>query len=1136
MIRFAYPNIINNDDFAGCGRYLTTDPNNFSIPPGHKLSDNPEVGNLSDIIEAVSLLAPEAFDSPLKIYEYKDVPSTPYKGASMGLAYFLALLRCASPLRWDENGYKGDIWCTGRIELAGNELFLKAVFSNLFPYKLQAFLRDTTARIFFIPLANMPFPSDDKRLFETQQVRVLSVEQLKDFSLADLDKGKTIVRIQAKELEALVGVLFSRASSAQQAVPSIFVPPANPYRGLFAFREEDSALFFGREEVIEKAVQAVQSHTMLGIIGASGSGKSSLVFAGLLPRLRALDPYVWGRWRILTCRPGDDPFMSLTIALLPYLEPEIDRSDVPLKAKNWAVQLKSGAITVSDMIAPLMNTNGNDTCFLLFFDQFEEVFTINSNSERQQLFLENLLLFVKNSGAANHSRFRIVLTMRADFLGKALNVCSSFSNALDSSHLLLAPMGQEELRSVIEKPASNCGIKLDDGLTERILQAVGDKPGNLPLLEFALSQMWSRMRPTPELRQEGVVGMLTHEAYDEIKGVEHALAAYAENVYHTFSELEQNRISVIFMQLISPGEGTEDTRRIALRRDIAVEDWKLVTQLADKRLVVTGNSKDTVELVHEALITHWQRLQKWIEQHRKFRTWQERLRTHMRHGNSSQSDPQDLLQGFRLTEAEQWLSARNAEHLLPEEADFIRRSLEKRDLELAKDEARRQRETEAVRARERIQRQAARRSKLFAVVLLTLTLLIGFFWRQERKQTQLAEQKTLEALSVSATALLLNDDELGALKAAIKAGALLQRQKNTHGLDEKVSRQFQQILNSIYEMNRFDGHSTQIFALTADPVSLLVVSADIEGQIILWDAAEGKQYNMLRESNEIVSDLRFSADGTVLVSGSFDGTIVVWNAKSGEVLRKFAGDTDMLFQAALSSDGKLIASGGQSGEIDIWDANTGDRVRRLPGHDGAVSILEFHPTRNQLFSSGDDGIIRVWDLENGSIVQEIAVATERVDCLAMSPDGLLLAVAGEDYVIRLWNSVSGQLLKTTFQGHSGQITSLAFRSDAKLLASGSEDGTVRLWRAEDGKELLSFNAHKGGVEVLSFVGPGNLLVSAGSETTTLKVWNLEKRPLAAGELPEMLSSACDWIGGYLRYNALVDETERTLCGGIKGGS
>ena len=256
-----------------------------------------------------------------------------------------------------------------------------------------------------------------------------------------------------------------------------------------------------------------------------------------------------------------------------------------------------------------------------------------------------------------------------------------FADALQEGSLLLGPMNRAELQAAVEKPAELQGAAFETGLIPRILDDVGEEPGNLPLLEFALSLLWERLDQ----------GWLTHDAYDEIGRVDGALARYAEEVYEALTPEHQQTAQRIFIQLVQPGEGTEDTRRVARRSELGEGNWPLVQHLADKRLVVTGRDaagQETVEVVHEALIRSWERLRDWIEDDRAFRLWQESLRAAMRQWQASDQDEGGLLRGAPLVTAETWQEERGAELSLAE-WDFINTSIVFRASEAERRERRR---------------------------------------------------------------------------------------------------------------------------------------------------------------------------------------------------------------------------------------------------------------------------------------------------------------------------------------------------------------------------------------------------------------------------------------------------------------
>ncbi|MBP5973335.1 tetratricopeptide repeat protein [Brasilonema sp. CT11] len=429
-----------------------------------------------------------------------------------------------------------------------------------------------------------------------------------------------------------------------------------PYRGLFHFGPDDAEFFFGREVFVEELFAATQNRNFIPVLGASGSGKSSVVLAGLVPKLQKT-----GYWKFTHFRPGSDPFHALALALVPLYTQDLDNTDKIIQARKLAQALGEGEIPLADVFAQI-HQNHPTQRVLLIADQFEELYTLCADQKTRHSFLDTLLASFQSSPGKTNV---LVATMRADFLGNALSY-PAFGDVLKTD-IKLRSMNHDELLQVIAKPAEKLGVTFEGGLVERILDDVEDEPGNLPLLEFALTQLWKERKGK----------QLTHAAYQHIGKVQGALARHADQNYGKLSAAQKEQARRIFIQLVHPGEGTQDTRRVATKAELGEERWKLVTQLADDRLVVTSQNaanQETVEVVHEALIRNWEELRQWMNADRSFRAWQERLRFAMLQWQKIQRDKGALLRGAVLTEAEKNLKQRR-EELSAGEQEFIQASI-----------------------------------------------------------------------------------------------------------------------------------------------------------------------------------------------------------------------------------------------------------------------------------------------------------------------------------------------------------------------------------------------------------------------------------------------------------------------------
>ncbi|MCA9220143.1 MAG: DUF1549 domain-containing protein, partial [Planctomycetales bacterium] len=477
-------------------------------------------------------------------------------------------------------------------------------------------------------------------------------------------------------------------------VPSSASGASNPYRGLFTFREEDAADFFGREEFIDQLITAVYQRPLAAVVGPSGSGKSSVIHAGLIPVLRQEHG-----WIIATFRPGRRPYHALAGALMPLFEAEQSETDRLLAVGRLADGLEQVPLPLMEVLERIRERQNGDppqgspARFLLVIDQFEELYTLGAEAAFRERFLDTLLKAVFDQQHRPSPSFTLVFALRADFLGQML-AYRPLADALTDGDAKLGPMRRAEMTRAIVNPAHLRGVAFEPGLVARILDDVHEEPGGLPLLQFALDMLW--------MEQEE--NQLSHRAYERIGRVHGALARHAETVYADLNERDQPLARRIFVQVVRPGLSTEDTRRLATRSEIGDEAWSLVQRLADSRLLVTNRDdagQETVEVVHEALIRGWQRLQDWLRTDREFRLWQERLRGAMAQWGASQYDNGALLRGRPLSEAEGWLVDREAD-LSTTESEYIQASIDYRDERRAEaariQEEQRQRELAAARS------------------------------------------------------------------------------------------------------------------------------------------------------------------------------------------------------------------------------------------------------------------------------------------------------------------------------------------------------------------------------------------------------------------------------------------------------
>ena len=913
------------------------------------------------------------------------------------------------------------------------------------------------------------------------------------------------------------------------------IPPC-PYRGLFAFREKDAPFFFGREAFTVQLVEAVQQQSLVAVLGPSGSGKSSVVNAGLIPRLRqttASSPV--DNWHIASFRPGDRPFHTLAAALLPYLQSGLSTTDSLVESNKLGEALGKGETHLTEIIARLVEQHHQadaQSRLLLVIDQFEELYTLCPQPRLRHHFLDELLkaveagrafksgVFTHRSATVTRLPVSIVLTMRADFLAQALTH-RDFADALQAADIKLGPMTRQELERAVENPAGRQGVLFEKGLAARILDDVGEEVGRLPLLEFALTSLWDK--------QQG--GLLTHEAYEASGRVEGALAYHANEVFNALNPAEQIQARQIFIQLVRPGEGTEDTRRLAARAELGEANWALVQRLADARLVVTGRNsagQETTEVVHEALIRGWEQLRSWMSADRTFRAWQERLRQALQQWQASGQDEGALLRGTLLAEAEGWLHERK-NNLSQAEQSFIQAGVALRERQKAAQE----------RQRRRVMAGLATGLIITAiglVLMVGLAGMAGLNWRSARQaQTEAiaaAERADAEAQRAEGEAQRAEDEAQRAEAAAAEA----EQQRRTafarqlmgqaDGLaavqpdlalllsleaariDPHLQQETRHSLLTALETNPrlttyLRGHLGDVEDVAFSPDGKILASAGTADEaIILWDIETGQPLGRpLAGHTAHVLTVAFSPDGKLLASGGDDKTVILWDVQTGRLLERLTGPTEWVRSVAFNRNGTLLASAGGGQKIIIWDVQSRRQLGSpLEGHTNGVRRVVFSPTNDTtLASAGDDHTIILWDVAARQQLGTLNGHTDWVLGLAFNPDGQTLASGSRDNTIILWDLTRrpypqrGQPLAA----HTNSVLGVAFSLDGQTLASSSWDKTVRLWDVRNPDDPAPLGAplsgHSDGVFSLTFNPQnGQQLVSAGADDTII-VWNLAAR-------------------------------------------
>jgi len=932
-----------------------------------------------------------------------------------------------------------------------------------------------------------PWPGAGQR----QLMRLLALSGRREAALAQY---QTYCQLLAEELgvepsaatrelyELLSGGEWPADASVSGAILEREVVAADPcpYRGLAAFREEDAPFFFGREGFVGQLAEAVKKRSMVAVIvGSSGCGKSSTVFAGLLPRLRNE-----GGWLITGFRPGSWPFKAQAAALLPFLEPDEAHC--------------KGELTLKQAVERVLESNPEASRLLLVVDQFEELYTLCPEPEMRRRFLDELLAAVGTCQESRPAPFVLLLTLRADFMGQAL-AHRPFADALQDASLLLGPMTREELCSAIERPALKQGAVFETGLVERILDDVGEEPGGLPLLEFALTLLWEQQS----------YGWLTHAGYEQIGRVEGAVARYADEEFGDLDEGEQESARKVFVQLVRPGEGTEDTRRVASRVELGEANWRLVQHLADRRLVVTGRDatgQETAELVHEALMRGWGQLRGWMDADRAFRVWQERLRAALRSWQASDRDEGALLRGAPLAEAEGWLAERGSE-LGDAEQSFIQAGMALRDRRTTEREMRRQRELEAARKLAAVESQRAeerarsagrlrRRAVYLGLALIAALIAAGVAGVLWNRSANLAAEKA----AIASTAQVASTRALAEGAAAQTAQALEAAQRataqvaSTQAVGERAIAETAQAQESA---QKAAAQAEAVARATAEAVALqereealrqasIGLAAEAELQLLgprperavllALEAVENYPYTWQAENalsqavfeHKLLLDLRHegyvnygsvSPDETRIATASDDYTARVWDLATGELLFVLEGHGDWVNRVFWSPAGDRLLTASTDGTAKVWDDTTGKELYTLEGHEGYYAEWSPDGTLILTYRETGDNVATVWDAATGARLHALSGHDGRVTAFnGWSPDGDRIATGSQDGTAKVWEAATGEE-QLTLSGHDATVTRAEFSPDGSSIATSSFDGTARIWDATSGEHLLTLPGH-----------------------------------------------------------------------------
>jgi WD40 repeat protein len=946
-----------------------------------------------------------------------------------------------------------------------------------------------------------------------------------------------LTAIDASDPDSWPAVIGQLCAALDHPPPAATAAPACPYPGLAPFGPREMGQFFGREAEVDAMARHLRHHDLLLVVGPSGSGKSSLISAGLLPALRAGRYAPPQEWVIRKLRPSDPQLRIFTAARPP------------------------NPAHVHTLIDTLMASSAGASRVLLVIDQLEELFTQVDRAAQRRYFGALQLL-------RRDPRCTLLMAMRADFYPDLMD--SPLWPIPPSQRIELAPLQGEALERAIRAPAERCAVQIEPRLIERLLRDAADEPGAQPLVQEAMVLLWGRMR-------RRYIALADYERLGSggRTGLAAAIATRADATMAQLSAAEQAIACRILLRLVQFGEGRADTRRHLPRAalhapaDSPALFARALQHLVDSRLLTLSGFADPnsngrgatptgevyVDIAHEALLEGWPTLRRWIESRREDEQARRRLEARAAEwaGRSRQGG---LLDPVELAEAERWLARSEAGELghsqqllqlIEASQAAIRRVAEAEEearrkvveaAQLLAEERQERLEAAQLLVQERegrltVQRRANRRLR-WMVAGLTLAVVSALLLAAyARDQARVAVGRQLAARADG-----LRDDQLDlAMLLGIEAfvGA---------GISEARDSLIAAHERSPYLVAFLRRHSGEVNSVSYSQEGALLASAGClpgeagscgGGGIFLWEAASGRPAGVLANglpgpiyrtaagpdgrllaaascyeqdaqrgcragaltlfdlatraadgpplvghSSEVYA-VAFSRDGQSLASGARDGSIILWDVAARQARAVIAGaHAGRVASVAFSPDGALLASASWDRSVKIWQAATGAPLLTLPDvHKDVVRAVQFSPAAGpaMLASADLDGVVALWDLSAQPPLRwQLAGHRDQIRGLAFSPDGQLLATGSRDKRIILWNVATGARVGPELVGHTDSVNSLDFSPDGQTLASAGQDALVILWRLGSQRPLLG---HPGSVQSAVLSPDGSLIVSAG---------------------------------------------------------
>ena len=832
----------------------------------------------------------------------------------------------------------------------------------------------------------------------------------------------------------------------------------NPYKGFKAFQRQDSRDFFGRTQLVSELLDDLGDKLQrnlprfVSLIGASGSGKSSAVMAGLLPALSTGMLHSSDTWTILpTMRPGEHPIENLAAVIHGGL------SSASIKEITSDLSDRRGLHIFGQ-------TLGSENKLVLFIDQFEELFTVTSTEEERAHFID----LITTAASENGGNVIILSAMRADFYDRPMNYPGL--GDLIKHHIPMFPMSVDELYDAVRKPAQLVGLKFDEDLVAELIFEVRDEPGSLPLLQFTLDKLYQQ--------RENMT--LTIDTYNSlggnVGGIKGVLVKQADSIYNSLNSSQRAIFQRVLLKLVEVRDETVTKKQVE-RSDLELAEvssdqiTNVLSTLSssENRLIVASGSIHTsdhgtetyYEFSHEAILSHWERLANWIADKREdLRFGSQLLSDAKAWENTDKSDDSYLVRGTKLAQAIEWQENSDPNSL---QKEFISKSIiadQKRQRELQEQ-------------RDRQLRQARFIAGSFAIFLVIAIALTIFAFDRQNQASKSAEKAAANAATSDANLLrsleiraqnlaslanqeLSNGNPAAALSLALQAGENypeIYSEQAHYALLSALSSPVQQRLHLVHE-NTVNG-------ATWNNESIEILSWSQDGTARVWDSNSGDlKFSLVHDTS--VWGAEWSPDYEMIATRLPNGEVHIWNAKTGEHIFEFRhGSNNAVRWMEWHQDSAKILTTTSNGNVYVWSTDSGQNLGILEpeSSDTLKFIIAFwNPLDNRILiwqepdeSSFNFIYTRIWNYDaNESIVISIG-DPNRVLWKSDGTDVLSLDISGN---IRIWNSLNGSLINE-FRIHDTSAFGARWITDEQIL-SWSQDSKAIVWDVNTGEIIREF--------------------------------------------------------------------------------